>query len=608
MNSFQNYFSSADWKFHLRHSIDWDAILPLYFPQFPTPEGYQNKEELLDFFEQLLESTGKWAAESLAQRAVELDATGGGTLADGKVTLSAPLLTTYQEARSLDLFGLCIDPRHGGLGLPVGLGMLVFEQIGRACVSTSNQIGFFGSMADMVERFCPKWIQDKYVPLIAKGELSGSMCLTEPHAGSDVGSIRTTAKKADDGTYRLTGTKMFITNGGSAFSLILARLPGAPAGLDGISLFFAEQFVGEGSTRKLNYRAMTIEEKMGLKGSVTCEMVYEDTVAHLIGEPNEGFTIMLHLMNEARISVGLQGLGLMEAALDYANRYASEREQFGKLLKDLPLYRRNLQDLETERNAFRALMIDTVSSFDIFQRLHLKKQHGGEWSEEDTALFQAAKRITRRRTPLVKYYGAEAAATVTQKAIQAFGGYGFMKEYQVERLHRDSFGALLYEGTSQIQALMAMKDFVKGLMGNPKKFLQSLVASHPITSLAGGFASECHRNMTGLKYEFRKNVAGLLVQCFRPETSTSEKSFVETLTQLNRVFKKEYWQETHRFDRLMVHAETLCQAMSYLETLAVLSRQATRHPERSDLYFRYRALVYPRLQAIYADWQNPRST
>lgn len=599
-----NYYSdSSEWRYLFKNAIDWDTILPLYKSSFPTAEGFKNREELLSFYEDLLTAAGSWTGEKVASRAAELDRVGGGKLVDGAVKISSVLEQTYQEARDLDLYGITLDPHYGGMGVPVVVGLFIFEQICRACLSTSAQLGMFAGIADMIERFCPPEVREQYVPLIRQGKISGSMCLTEPGAGSDVGGLRTSAVKQKDGTYLLNGTKCFITNGGGGLAFILARVQDAPSGLEGISMFFAEEWLEspEGQ-KKHNYRVAKIEKKMGMNGSVTCEMVYENTVARLVGKENEGFKIMLHLMNEARISVGLQALGGIEAALDMAKTYAETRLQFGKPILELPLMRRNFQDWETERDAFRALMVDTISYFDIFQRLHVKKTHHKELNQKESELFVKAAHVTRRRTPLVKYYGAETNTTLSQRAIQVFGGYGFMTEYEAERLHRESFGVLLYEGTSQIQALMAMKDFIKSMMKSPGKFIQTMVASHPIRLAMN--ESEFTRSVMGMSYEFRKNVTLLVMRCFKPEISISELGFKETIAQIKHVFKKEYWQETGRFDKLMTHAETLCQALAYRETLKVLAKHANQDNSRGALYHRYLKLVTPRLNAIYADWKN----
>lgn len=599
-----NFYSDcSEWRYLFKNGIDWNTLIPLYHSQFPTSDGFNSIEELVQFYEEMVSVVGKWSGETLANRASELDREGGGRLVDGAVQCSEILKKTYQEAKEMALFGMTIDPEFGGMGIPTSVGLIAFEQVCRACVSTSTQVGFFTSIADMIERFCEPEIKKEYIQKIIDGEISGSMCLTEPDSGSDVGSLRTSAEKQSDGTYLLNGSKCFITNGGGGLSFILARVKGSPKGLEGISMFFAEEWLSlPTGARKHNYRISKIEEKMGMHGSITCEVVYENTVARLVGQENEGFKMMLYLMNEARISTGVQGLGGMEASVAAARNYAETRKQFGKHLIDLPLFKRNLQDWETERDAFRAFMVDTISSFDIFQRLDRKKRHTGELNQNESSLFKKASHVVRRRTPLVKYYGAEANATLSQKAIQAFGGYGFMTEYGVERLHRDSFGALLYEGTSQIQALMAMKDFIKAMMKDPAKFVQSLVASHPIGSLMS--ESEYGRSFSGIKYEFRKNVVGLVMRCFKPELSLSERSFKETIAQINQVFRREYWEEVGRFDKLMVHAETLCQALAYCETLGVLARHATKDSARGDLYYRYLKLVSPRFSSIYCDWKQ----
>lgn len=589
-----NYFTdSPEWKYLFRNAIDWDAIIPLYYPSFPTANGFNTKEELIEFFEQVLETTGKWAGETLRERARELDEVGcAKTRPDGSVEVLEPMQKTYNEAVKLDVFGASVDEKYGGLGLPVAVSMVILEQIARACISSSTQLAFFTSMADMLERFCDHATCERLIPKIIKGEISGSMCLTEPDAGSDVGALRTSAEKQADGKYLLNGTKMFITNAGGGFGLVLARVKGAPEGLAGISLFLAEEKLDG----KQNYRITKIEEKMGMHGSMTCEVVYENSIAELIGVEGDGFKYMLHLMNEARISVGIQSIAGIEASLERAEDYANVRKQFGKNLMELPLYKRNFDDWTTEQDAFRAFMADTISSFDIFQRLDLKKRHTGELSEAEAKLLKHHHTIIRNRTPLVKYTGAETYGVLSTKAIQAFGGYGYMKEYDVERIHRDCFGALLYEGTSQIQALMAMKDFMKKVLKNPPKFVQSMMATHPIGNLAE--RNEFKKTYLNLQYEFHKQFGKLLLACFKNPNSSP----LDVVTGFGQMFSKEYWQKAEKLEKVMTHAETLCQALSHLEVIKVLGKQAAKDPARKDLFHRYLLLAKPRLQAIYEDW------
>ena len=589
-----NYYTdSPEWKYLFKNAINWDEILPLYYPSYPTANGFNNKEELIAFFEQILEATGKWSGETLKARAMELDEVGCAKIReDGSVELLEPILKTYAEAKQLEVFGASVDEKYGGMGLPISVGMVLFEQLARACISSSTQLGFFTSIVDMVERFCDEETKDRIIPQIVAGTLSGSMCLTEPDAGSDVGALRTSADKQSDGTYLLNGTKMFITNAGGGLGFILARIKGAPEGLAGISLFLAE----EKWNGKQNYRITKIEEKMGMHGSMTCEVVYENTVAKLIGQENEGFKIMLHLMNEARISVGLQSMGGIEAGLDAARAYVEVRKQFGKRVIDLPLFKRNFKDWEVEQDAFRALMVDTVSSFDIFQRLDLKQRHTHDLTDAEKKLFKKHHEVVRARTPLVKYAGSEMYAILSTKAIQSFGGYGYMKEYEVERIHRDCFGSLLYEGTSQIQALMAMKDYVKKVMKNPAKYVQEMVTGHPIGNLTE--RSEFKKTYLNLQYEFQKKFTSLILNCFTPESGVLAK-----LSHLNDYLSREYWQDSEKLETVMTHAETLCQALTLLEIIKVLGKHAEKDSSRKELFQNYLKLAKPRLAAIYADWE-----
>ena len=210
-----NYFTdSSEWRTLFKQAMDWDTIIPLYYPTFPTAEGFKDKNELLAFFEELLSSTGKWSAETLCSRAREMDELGGGTLVDGKVEVSEALKKTYQEVKEMELIGLPVGTEHGGMGLPVSIAMIGFSNMSRGCIATGTQIGFFTVIAEMIERFCESDLQKKYIPRIVRGEISGSMCMTEPDAGSDVGAVRTTAEKQQDGTYLLNGNKLFIQRWG----------------------------------------------------------------------------------------------------------------------------------------------------------------------------------------------------------------------------------------------------------------------------------------------------------------------------------------------------------------------------------------------------------
>lgn len=582
-----NYYSDEkEWQWLFKNAVDWKNILPLYYTSYPTEEGFESPEEVVKFLEEILTNTGDWAAKSLAPRATILDNVGPGEVTDGKTFPNEHLLATYTEAKDLGLYGLSLPKKFGGMELPPAVVTVLMGQIARACTSTMTQISFFYAIADMINRFGADEDKERLIPKIISAEISGAMCLTEPGAGSDVGSLRTSAVLQADGTYLLNGSKIFITNGGGGVQLVLARIKGEPEGLKGISMFLVEQEIP--GKEGLNYRVVKNEHKMGLHGSFTTEILYENTVGKLMGLKNMGFPYMLHLMNAARLACGIQSVGGIEAALSYAKNYAQERKQFGKPIAELPLMKRNLEDFETERDALRALLMDTVTYVEIFQKLDLKKATTNDLTEKEQVLYEDSKIWVRKRTPLLKYYGTEAFTSLSTKAIQVLGGYGFMKEYPVERIHRDSFAPLLYEGTSQIQALMALKDLIKYAMGEPKKFFANIFFKHPTQDLLKG-SNKWEKEFREDHYSFKKKMVKMLLKKLNPPKNMS-------------LLKPQKWVTEEKINALMENAETLCQGLAYMETLRVLAAHANIDASRADLFYRYRKLALPRLEAIYMDW------
>jgi hypothetical protein len=348
-------------------------------------------------------------------------------------------------------------------------------------------------------------------------------------------------------------------------------------------MFFVEKKIAG----KNNFRIGKLEEKMGLHGSLTCEVIFENSTAHLCGEAGFGFKYMLHLMNEARIAVAIQALGGIEGTLSYAKHYAGERVQFGHFLKDLPLMKRNLEDIQTETDAIRCLIVDTISHFDAASKLDLKRKHGEKLSVTEEKLFKISQIWTRKRTPLVKYYACEKFTEISKQCIQILGGFGFMQEYPVERYHRDSFGPLIYEGTSQIQALMVLKDTVKHSMKNPKKLITGLITAHPSGQI---LSDQWDQEFYRIHYKTKKNLLKLFIKTLKP-------------TDPKKVFNPKNWTGIENISRLMIHAETICQALCYIETLRVLKDHCHLDVSRFELFKRYKILVAPRLAGLYKDWE-----
>ncbi|HXH74176.1 MAG TPA: acyl-CoA dehydrogenase family protein [Bacteriovoracaceae bacterium] len=243
---------------------------------------------------------------------------------------------------------------------------------------------------------------------------------------------------------------------------------------------------------------------------------------------------------------------------------------------DLPLYKHNFDQLKIEADAYRAFFVDTLNSFEVYYR-HEKLE------DRDEKLFDEASCIIRRRTPLIKYYGAELAVTISQKSIQALGGQGFMDEHSVEQWHRDSFGPLLYEGTSQIQALMAMKDLVKGIAKNPYCYFKSLLSSKI------GLSKE-EKEVKEWQFQLKKKFGSLIFKSLKPKN-------------ISGYAIKANWFSEEKNEKLMIHAETICQGLAYLETMEVLALHTRIDIERKTLFWNYQKLVTPRFLQIFETWK-----
>lgn len=580
-----NYFTDEkEWVWLFNNAIMWDKIVPLYSPTFPNELGLNSADEYKSYLRDILDATGKWACEKIAPRSKRLDQEGAGVVSDGLTIPGNALKELYKEASELAVFCPSIPVSENGPEMIVSSAMLIHAQVARACIASSTQLAFFSTIADMVYRFCDKDTCDRLLPQILDGKLSGAMCLTEPGCGSDLSQIKSSATLQADGSYLVSGNKIFITNGGGGLNFTLARVKGAPQGLGGISLFLIEQHIDG----KLNFRVMKNEEKMGMHGSFTCEVLYENAKANLIGKENEGMKLMFHLMNEARLGTSLQALGGIEACIHYANEYAETRVAFGKKLSELPLFARNLHELEVERDALRVIVVDTLNWFDIYQKLDLKLRKTNDLSECEIKLLKDAKLWSRKRTPLLKYWASEQYTRISKEVIQMLGGHGFMKDHPVEQWHRDSFGPLLYEGTSQIQALMALKDVIKYALTNPQKYFGKLLVENPFTFTMQR-EKNWHRQCISEQFRFKTQLAKLLFKTLRPNGS--------------KIFNAKSWMQEENVQKVLIHAETVCQGLYMMETLKVLADHCDKDKSREKLFSDYLMLCLPKFESIYKDWE-----
>ncbi|MGI9489674.1 MAG: acyl-CoA dehydrogenase C-terminal domain-containing protein [Geminicoccaceae bacterium] len=356
---------------------------------------------------------------------------------------------------------LSADPAYGGQGLPKAVRLLVDEMVCSANLSFGMYPGLTMGAYNAIIKHGTDEQKDIYLPKMVEGRWSGTMCLTEPQCGTDLGLIRTKAETNDDGSFAITGTKIFISAGEHDLSeniihLVLARLPDAPAGIKGISLFLVPKFLpndqGEAGPRN-GVACGSIEHKMGIKASATCVMNFDGAKAWLVGEPHRGMRAMFTMMNDARLEVGIQGLGIAETAYQSAVAYAKDRRQ-GRALAGAnepdqsadkllvhPDIRRMLLTMRAFSEGARAL------AYWIGIQLDISEKH------PDAEQRQEADDLVALMTPIIKAYFTDEGFNNTHLGIQCMGGHGYIAEWGMEQLLRDARITLLYEGANGVQAL-----------------------------------------------------------------------------------------------------------------------------------------------------------
>jgi alkylation response protein AidB-like acyl-CoA dehydrogenase len=345
--------------------------------------------------------------------------------------------------------GVTADPAYGGMGLPTAIGTAISDMTAGACLALQLNPLLTQGQIEALEAHGSDAIKSLYLPKLTSGEWSGTMNLTEPHAGTDVGALRTQAKANDDGTYAVSGQKIFITWGDADFManichLVLARLPGAPAGTKGISLFLVPKFLPheDGSLGDRNaLRVVSLEHKLGIHGSPTAVMEYDGATGWLVGEENGGMAAMFTMMNNARLAVGAQGIGMAEAAFQRALAYATDRKQgkadgLGTIVEHADV-RRMLTAMKADIFAARSIALACAVALDMGHATDDK-----EWIARAAFL-----------TPLAKAFGTDVGVAVADEAVQIHGGMGFIEETGIAQYLRDVRITPIYEGTNGIQSM-----------------------------------------------------------------------------------------------------------------------------------------------------------
>ncbi len=389
--------------------------------------------------------------------------------ATGAVTTPKGFKSAFDIFRGMGVGGLTGDPLYdGGLGFPNYVSAMVNEPATSANFSLGSYLGLTGGAAKVIEKFGSDEIKKVFLPLMYAGDCTGTMCLTETQAGSDLGLVKTTAKSVGtatslgNGAYEIKGTKIFITCGEHDLSsniahLVLARLPNAPAGTRGISLFLVPKFEIDANGvpgASNNVKCGGIEHKMGINASSTCIMNFDDGAkGWLIGQENKGMKAMFTMMNDARLKVALQGLSSAELCYQNAAKYADFRVQ-GKLIKDAfndaapsvnllkhSNIRKDLMDMKSQIEGWRALAYETAIALDLAEK------------HPDAAVRDEAENYAALMTPVLKACLTDLACAASQKTVQIFGGTGYIRDTGVEQYYRDSLISTIYEGTNDIQAI-----------------------------------------------------------------------------------------------------------------------------------------------------------
>lgn len=461
------YTDNDDLRFLFRH-YELTKLAELAEGDFSASEQFAwaptDAEDAVDNYDRLLEIIGEVSGDHIEPRAEDIDLTGNALNDDGTVALAPGMAENLARLSQAQVTGFTLPHRFGGLNCPVLVYTMSNEIVSRADAALMNIYGLQG-IAETIEAFASEEIKQQYLPGFADGDLTGAMVLTEPDAGSDLQAVKLRAYQNDKGQWILHGVKRFITNGCGEVLLVLARSEPDRSGGLGLSLFVCDR----GPTVKVR----RLENKLGIHGSPTCELFFDHAPCQLIGERQRGLvTYVMSLMNGARVGIAAQSLGIGEAAFRVARDYAASRKQFGSAIEAFPAVRELLIEMKVDLEAARSLTCETCWVVDHENAL-LREQASGveldkvakrERKQEEKRL----KRLAGMMTPMSKYYASEMSNRVAYDSMQVLGGSGYMKDYAVERHARDARITTIYEGTSQLQVVAA----VRGVCGGTaEKFL-----------------------------------------------------------------------------------------------------------------------------------------
>ncbi|NND72190.1 MAG: acyl-CoA dehydrogenase [Rhodothermales bacterium] len=423
-----------------------------------APRDY---EEAVDYYRSALELLGEICGDRIAPRAMSVDEHGT-KFVDGKVEYAPGTVENVKDLGEAGFMGVIIPRQFGGISCPATLYMFMIEMLSRADGSLMTLFGY-QDVGEAIAKYGTEEQGHDFLHKYCRGEEIGAMVLTEPGAGSDLQAIKVKAFQDDDGNWYLNGVKQFISNGNGGVLLVLARSEPGTNDLFGLSLFA----VHGGDRVEIN----SVEHKMGLHGSPTCQLFFNDAPAHLIGNRRFGLIYVLNILNHARFSVAAQALGIAEGAYREALEYAKIREAFGQIIYDIPPVANMLIDMSTTLEVMRSMIYAGSHWLDLRNTLeeHIEElKAAGKPFKEEKIRFDRASRFLNLLSPMTKYIATEAAVKICYDAQQLHGGMGYMREMPVERMVRDVRITTIYEGTTQVQvsscAKRVLSDDLKELM------------------------------------------------------------------------------------------------------------------------------------------------
>lgn len=449
------YTDNPALKHHLTHPM-MEKIVALKERNYTDAEKFDyapfNFADAMDNYDKVLEIVGEVCGEHIAARAEDVDHQGP-HVENGRVIYADGTKENLDICRKAGLMGMAMPRRYGGLNFPITPYIMAADIVSRADTGFENLWGL-QDCAETIYEFANEDQKSRYIPRVCEGETM-SMDLTEPDAGSDLQSVMLKATEQPDGTWVLNGVKRFITNGDSDIHLVLARSEDGTKDGRGLSMFIYDKRNGGVNVRR-------IENKMGIKGSPTCELVYKNAKAELVGSRKLGLIkYVMALMNGARLGIAAQSVGVSELAYREALAYARDRKQFGKAIIEFPAVYEILSVMKAKLDASRSLLYECARYVDLYKVYDDIAKERALTPEEKKESKQYSK-IADALTPLAKGIGSEYCNQNAYDCIQIHGGSGFMKDYACERLYRDARITSIYEGTTQLQVVAAIRYVTTG--------------------------------------------------------------------------------------------------------------------------------------------------